>query len=632
MSRVSKLVFLLIIAINILYKPVVADDSGLKLAAMIGRGTAENITWSPDGRYLAVAGSGGIWLYNKQFVLTRRLSSISITPSPITQSLEWSPNGDYLAGTTVGGVTVWDISSQEVIAQFPSDLVWGAWSPDSSKIALASVGGDVQLFDVHKQDLVLQFPQHAVNQTDGNMVSTILWSMNNQIASWQNRNLFIWSSITGEIEYLLSDVDIPTAWYDTERLIIDTKIVNIKTGLPVPNKAIPPYIAINQDYTKLVGLEWVLDDRMQYPRLFLMDVPSGTLDNVIDIPSAQFLYGRERLGYSAWSPDESLFVFNIVGSVLVWDIERNIITHQLQTHTGVVNDFSWSPDGNFLAGAYGFSDTPGDYRLRFWNNAGHMVQVCQPHTDAILGVDWRPNSQQVLTISNNLLFPDGTIQLVDMRDCSTVTVFEPPTTEDEYTNLPFFARWLDHDKAVVALRLSPSPLQLWDIATHQSLQQMTSFRLAAWKELAFADGMVAAITSDRTSIGVWLINPCCGSFSIYLGATIESLASDNSGTWLAIGFDSGDVQVQHIQDPSRKFLLHGFSAPIIALDFSPDSEHLAAIDSEGMVILWAIDTQLPTGVALLNHVSVNQHVKFNPKGTRVAANGGDGVVYIWEIQ
>ena len=77
--------------------------------ARLGKGTLRRSnTFSPDGQYLAVVSSIGIWLYD---VATSRERALIPTTSSVT-SVSFSPDGMLLAsGSGDGTVKLWDVST-----------------------------------------------------------------------------------------------------------------------------------------------------------------------------------------------------------------------------------------------------------------------------------------------------------------------------------------------------------------------------------------------------------------------------------------------------------------------------------------------------------------------------------------
>ena len=76
--------------------------------ARLGKGTINDIEYSPDGTRLAVAGSVGIWIYD---TATLEEVDLLISHTGPVESAAFSPDGQLFAsGSHDGTVLLWDFS------------------------------------------------------------------------------------------------------------------------------------------------------------------------------------------------------------------------------------------------------------------------------------------------------------------------------------------------------------------------------------------------------------------------------------------------------------------------------------------------------------------------------------------
>lgn len=105
-------------------------------------------TWAPDGRWVAFAGAGEVWVVDTQTGATRRLAGLR--PS----DLEWRPGTDELtiagdmgnnraAPTLSTPVTVYSMSTGELHQLGSVEAAHITWSPDGA--TLAYTGGETDL-------------------------------------------------------------------------------------------------------------------------------------------------------------------------------------------------------------------------------------------------------------------------------------------------------------------------------------------------------------------------------------------------------------------------------------------------------------------------------------------------------
>ena len=119
----------------------------------LGGGHVYEIAYSPDGRWLAAAGSVGIWIYD-----ARTLTPVKLLTGHrwYVQSISFSPDGQTIAsGGDDGTVRLWDVETGKNIKTLTKTLTGHIhrvtsvrFSPDGETIATGSLEGTVLLWDV----------------------------------------------------------------------------------------------------------------------------------------------------------------------------------------------------------------------------------------------------------------------------------------------------------------------------------------------------------------------------------------------------------------------------------------------------------------------------------------------------
>ncbi len=140
---------------------------------------AYDTAWSEDGRWLAVANSNGVWLYNVAD-LSAGARELDADATLVT-SLAFSPDGALLAtGSADGGVRVTDTASGErraLINAHNAIVTDVAFSPDGALLASASVDGSARLWNpIDGQGLaVLAGPANVVSRVAFSPDGTLLY-------------------------------------------------------------------------------------------------------------------------------------------------------------------------------------------------------------------------------------------------------------------------------------------------------------------------------------------------------------------------------------------------------------------------------------------------------------------------
>jgi WD40 repeat protein len=179
-------------------------------------------------------------------------------------------------------------------------------------------------------------------------------------------------------------------------------------------------------------------------------------------------------------------------------------------------------------------------------------------------------------------------------------------------------------------------LRLWDVASGVNLRVYQGHTAGLWSVARHGDTLFTA-ASDQTvrrwspaTPGQWVWDMPPG--------TPNSAAVSPNGKYVAVGFENGAIRVFSI--PSGELEIKNLDAHasiIKRLAFNPKGTRLATAGMDGIAKLWQVD-KTPTGLTLTplhtleGHTDIVHAVAFSPDGRTLATAGYDGRVGLFDVE
>ncbi len=370
--------------------------------ARIGKGRISgNVVFSPDGRFLAVASSLGIYLYSVAGETIWYLG----TQAQVT-SIAFSPDGGILAsGSGDGTVRLWRVSDGRLLRTLEGHI-WAvssvAFSPDGEILASGSGGHKVRLWRVSDGRLLRTLEGHT------NSVTGVAFSPDGEIlaSGWDN-TVRLWRVSDG---VLLRTLEGHTNWVTGVAFSSDGQILASGSN----DDTVRLWRVSDGGLLRtLKGHTWQVTSVAFSPDGGILASGSGDgtmrLWRVSDGRLLRTLKGHKRWVTSvAFSPNgEILASGSLDDTVRLWRVSKSVfwltMLTSLKRHMKMktVTSVAFSPDGGILASG------SGDRTVRLWRVSDEvLLRTLEGHTDRVTSVAFSPDGEILASGSE-----DGTILL-----------------------------------------------------------------------------------------------------------------------------------------------------------------------------------------------------------------------------
>ena len=552
--------------------------------------------FSPNGQYLAVSSSTGIWLYDT--VNYREVALLS-SQYPIT-NIAFSPDGNAIVGTSWGGLIqnqVWSIVTKEKIATFSSD--GGLSRPvafTNGKTIASTAGRTIVLWDlVTERELVRMESEYTIDTLsvshDGTLVA----------GAGLDGLVKVWQANTGQLIHTFRHHDRvrSIAFSPTENIlasgsedktiklwnaITGTEILTIRRTEPISTVAFSP------DGKTLAWIEVSPPDTIH-----LWDVTTQSIIAFYEDPT---VFDMNSI---AFSPDRKTFVtvdvqYNIVK---VWDIDTgNTID---LGHIGLT-PISFSPDSAMLA-------TGGTRGVKLWDvNTGRDVATIpvKPSSHVRL-VSFSPDGKTLAYRVHGEKFT----RLWDVTIQTQTGIIENPSIE----------YWAFSPDGKILASTAGRIITLWDVVTGQSIATLEGPARRVSHITYSPDGnTLASVSWDRT-VRLWDI-ATNQNIETFEGTSYAAFSPD--GTMLVFR-KNGGLEVRNLITRDLAIIDgNDFMA------FLPDSSMMllrsSSGESRGSVSVW--DAKTSTFITTLDSeiFAGQKRTIFSPDGKTLAITGQDSTI------
>ena len=599
---------------------LVQDSTQWKLPegakARLGKGYVYELTYSSDGKLLAVSGTMGIWIYDAHTGEERNL--LLGHGSGGVPAVAFSPNNKLLAsGRRDKTIRLWDPQIGQHKATFTGhqNAVYSvAFSPDGKTLASGGEDETIRLWDVATGDLLLTFAGHAGG------VSNVMYSSDGEMLAshgW-DEIIHLWASNTGEFLCTLTGHtgNINSIAYSPDNKILaggcedgtirlwETNTGQLKATLTVSTDSDDvDSVVFSPDGQTLVGASH--EDAM----IQFWDVASGERLKTIESPP-------DTTEKTVFSPDGStLASAGSDGTVRFWDVATTTPIRTLTGYANLFTDMAYSPDGKTLAIVSSMN------RLRLWDTStGKLMKTCLPRSNSIYCIAFSPDGLTLACGGGG----DNSVWLLNTETGEHGQVF---TGHNNNVESVAFSR----DGQMLASGDSNGVIHLWNAATGETL------KILEWhndyvRTLAFSpDGKMLVSTSD-SEIRFWDINTW---ETIRKVSDYDVSISPDWKTFVTYGSDR-IVKYWHMDSDDPLKTITPEEKPYFPM-YAPDGRTFATVDYGGDTIsFWDANTSEVIQTFTHRHeISWRSEgimfKSYSPDGRTFATAGWDSTILLWDV-
>ncbi|MBC8113920.1 MAG: protein kinase, partial [Candidatus Saccharimonas sp.] len=528
-------------------------------------GGARCVAFTSDGTAAITGGNNGsvsVWDVTDQW----KIRTAKVGTLPVVLSVP-SPDRQQLAVVTSDGVV--RVGSLSSLTDFQTIPMAGSiqaigWSPDSHRLACASIEKHVVIYDfpqrVVEQMLPFQEPVFGVDwSADGTRLAANGWDGRTvfDTKTWESIPHLRLATLGGRaIAWNATGTQLASGHDDGTIRVFDATSGS-QTYLARSHSRFVSTVAWNASGNRLVSTG--MDGAVQLHRLEPLDYRISLDEHTGDVWSL------------AWSPDSRFLASGSLDKTCrIWDIDEQRVQVTVNDFGGIVRGLGWSPDGHRLAAA------AYDGTLRVFNaESARLIRSFGSAGKWYVTAAWNPQGTRIASANWH-----GELQVFDPE------VDAPPQTILGHASRVEHLTW-SSDGRYVASASADGWLKLWNAQTGKHVRTLGELQT---------------------------------------GVSPTSVAWHPDGWRLAAGLSDGTIAIWDAANGERLIEIPAHSAQVHSLDWSKDGRRLVSGSVDETVRLWDLDTAQEV-LTLRPGIGAVHAVDFSPSGRYLAAAGASVVVW-----
>lgn len=567
--------------------------------ARLGKGSINDIEFSPDDNRLAVATDIGIWMYDAH--TGAEISFIKVQPRghKTVSAIAFAPDGKTLAvGNWVfdGAVELWDINTEErttILKEKVGSVKGLAFSADGTMLACASWHRNVEyhLWEVATGREVI----HFIGEQDVLHNGLALSPDAHSVASAGRETVFLWDVPTEGLRHVIEG-DESLAWT----------------------------LAFSPDSKTLAGGQTTIRlwDAETADELSKLEGHTRNVDAITFSPDGKILASGDTGGKIMLShfdprsqkPDPQKPTLPRLLRSFTGEKTPRHENRTLTGHTLPVRTLDFTADGKILAsGSH-------DGTAKVWDVAtGDSILTLHGHTISVKALQFFENGEMLYCSSS-----DGILRMWDV---------DANTEARVHTRPPWFAFAADlsSDGKMIASTCW-SEVRLWDTNTQNFLEPLTGHQRFVLT-VAFSPDDKRLVSGSREGRVILWDVPNHQRLSTYDVHTdeVDVVVFSPDGKKFASASKDGTVQLWDLHTEKRTTLFTEPNDGVRVVAFSPDSRTLVSGRRDGTMQLWDVETHQH----IANFIDAKGTIYglvFSPDGKTVVTGLRGGLIRLWDLE
>lgn len=636
LKKYSCLITYLLIASIVMLCVCTCTTSSLDSAVMpppaggqmrLGRGMMMGVALSPNGDYLAVGTTVGLFVYRTENLVEMWGDVVDDTVG----ALDFSPDGNLLASGSRDVIVIWDVQTGERLRTLEPNrgpTTYVRFSPDGTMLASLSRDADeTVVWDAQTGEVVRSIRS----------AGRLLWTSDSRVIVAGMRS---WEIESGNMQSEWESPDAPypyptilstTLGEDGQMLIAQSHFGRVylwdsETGELLQTISFPEILDYSETtdfFDLMISMAWAPSGR-----ILALGFSNGTLV-LWDVERNEPLHvllgdSSQAVSSLAWSSDGSTLVSRIGDTLALWNTETGASLGRLERGASNWTCLSWSPDGSKLAiGTY-------DGELIIWDTrAWHVSQELGPFGSIAHPVEyvvWSPNGAMIAAVSRLMFEGESIIWNLD----ADIPMYIPETTYGAITSVAW-----SPDRDTLVYGTANGTIMIWDAEMGQERQIIRS---GDWivSHVTWSPNGTALAASIRDEINLWNIET--GELYLTLNGEdgVGDLEFSRDGAMLAAGLWNNQVVIWDVSSERPTYILEGHTeglphaSGVTSVSWSPDSLRIASGGRDGKVMIWDI-TSGEQRLIFDGYPHVIRDVAWSPDGRTLASSSSDGTVVLWDV-